>query len=55
MGAVDRAMMAALRAALKAKPDQAEMLAGIAKSFDGTRREYLEPVIRWAGQAQAAE
>ena len=55
MGAVDRAMMAALRAVLKAKPDQAEMLAGIAKSFDGTRREYLEPVIRWAGQAQPAE
>ncbi len=48
MGAVDRAMMAALRAALKSKPDKAEMLAGISQSFDGTKREYLDPVIQWA-------
>lgn len=48
MGAVDRAMMAALRAALKSQPDKAEMLAGISQSFDGTKREYLAPVIRWA-------
>lgn len=48
MGAVDRAMMAALRAALKSQPDKAEMLAGISRSFDGTKREYLDPVIQWA-------
>lgn len=48
MGAVDRAMMAALRAALKSQPDKAEMLAGISQSFDGTKREYLDPVIQWA-------
>ena len=50
MGAVDRAMMAALRAALKARPDQADMLEGISRSFDGSRREYLEPVVQWAGR-----
>lgn len=50
MGAVDRAMMAALRAALKAQPDQADMLEGISRSFDGSRREYLEPVVQWAGR-----
>ena len=50
MGAVDRAMMAALRAALKARPDQADMLEGISRSFDGSRREYLEPVVQWAGK-----
>ena len=48
MGAVDRAMMAALRAALKRKPEMAEMLNVISHSFDGTKREYLDPVIRWA-------
>lgn len=50
MGAVDRAMMAALRAALKAQPDQVDMLEGISRSFDGSRREYLEPVVQWAGR-----
>lgn len=48
MGPVHRAMMAALRASLKGKPEMAEMLAVISRSFDGTRREYLEPVLRWA-------
>lgn len=48
MGAVDRAMMAALRAALKSQPDKAEMLAVISQSFDGSRREYLAPIIQWA-------
>jgi len=52
MGAVDRAMMAALRAALKGKPEMAEMLAGISKSFDGSRREYLDPVIEWAREQE---
>ena len=55
MGAVDRTMMAALRAALKRKPEMAEMLAVISRSFDGTKREYLEPVIRWAREAQSAK
>ena len=50
MGAVDRAMMAALRAALKARPEQADMLEGISRSFDGSKREYLEPVVQWAGR-----
>ena len=50
MGAVDRAMMAALRAALKARPEQADMLEGISRSFDGSTREYLEPVVQWAGR-----
>lgn len=50
MGAVDRAMMAALRAALKARPEQADMLEGISRSFDGSKREYLEPVVQWAGK-----
>lgn len=48
MGAVDRTMMAALRAVLKKKKDQTEMLEGISRSFDGTKQEYLEPVIKWA-------
>lgn len=50
MGTVDRAMMAALRAALKGKPEMADMLAGISRSFDGSKREYLEPVARWAAE-----
>lgn len=50
MGAVDRAMMAALRTALKGKPEMAEMLAGISQSFDGAKREYLDPVLAWANQ-----
>lgn len=51
MGAVDRAMMAALRAALRGKPEMAGMLEVISRSFDGTEREYLEPVVRWAMEA----
>lgn len=47
MGAVDRAMMAALRAVLKGKPEMKAMLEVISESFDGSRREYLEPVARW--------
>ena len=48
MGAVDRAMMAALRAMLRGKPEQSDMLAGISQSFDGTKRAYLDPIIEWA-------
>ena len=51
MGAVNRAMMAALRTALRGKPEMADMLAGISQSFDGTKREYLDSVIAWAFQA----
>ncbi len=47
MGAVDRTMMAALRAALKKQGDKQGMLEGISRSFDGSNREYLAPVIRW--------
>ena len=50
MGAVDRAMMAALRTALKSKPEMAEMLEIISHSFDGADRAYLDPVIAWAKQ-----
>ena len=50
MSAVHRAMMAALRAALRGKPEMAEMLAVISHSFDGTDREYLAPVVQWANQ-----
>lgn len=48
MGAVHRAMMAALRAMLKRQGNQQEMLEGISHSFDGAKREYLAPVIQWA-------
>lgn len=47
MGAVDRAMMAALRASLKGKPEAAEMLAGISRSFDASDRSSLAPLIQW--------
>ena len=50
MGAVDRAMMSALRSMLKKQPDKKEMLEIISHSFDGARREYLEPVSRWVKQ-----
>ena len=50
MGAVDRAMMSALRSVLKKQPDKKEMLEIISHSFDGARREYLEPVFRWVKQ-----
>ncbi len=50
MSAVHRAMMAALRAALRGKPEMAEMLAVISQSFDGTDREYLAPVVQWVNQ-----
>lgn len=48
MGAVDRAMMAALRAALRRKKDAQAMLEGISRSFDGTRRENLSEILDWA-------
>lgn len=48
MSPVHRMMMAALRASLRGKPESAAMLEGIARSFDGTRRENLEEVIAWA-------
>ena len=51
MGTIDRAMMAALRATLKNKPEMAEMLAVISHSFDGAKREYLVPVVQWAKQS----
>ena len=51
MGAVDRTMMAVLRRMLKTRKNQQAMLEGISRSFDGTNREYLAPVIRWAAQA----
>ena len=49
MGRVDRAMMAALRASLGRSPERAEMLEYISRSFDGSDRAYLAPVIAWAG------
>ena len=48
MGAVDRAMMAALRAALRRKKDAQAMLEGISRSFDGARRENLSEILDWA-------
>lgn len=48
MGAVDRAMMAALRAMLRGKPESAAMLEGISRSFDAAKREYLAPIRAWA-------
>lgn len=51
MGAVDRAMMAALRSALKRKPEAADMLAGISRSFDAADRNLLEPLVRWARES----
>ena len=48
MGAVDRAMMAALRAALRRKKDAQAMLEGISHSFDGARRENLSEILDWA-------
>lgn len=48
MGVVDRAMMAALRAMLRRQKGSEAMLEGVSRSFDGTNRAYLEPVIRWA-------
>lgn len=50
MSAVNRAMMAALRTALRSKPEMAEMLEIISHSFDGTDKAYLDPVIAWAKQ-----
>ena len=50
MGAVDRAMMAALRAALRRKKDAQAMLEGISHSFDGARRENLSEILDWARQ-----
>ena len=48
MGAVDRAMMAALRAALRRRKDAQAMLEGISHSFDGARRENLSEILDWA-------
>ena len=48
MGPVHRMMMAALRASLRGKPENAAMLEGISRSFDGTRRGNLAEVIAWA-------
>ena len=51
MGAVDRAMMAALRASLRGKPEMADMLAGISRSFDAADRSSLAPLVQWARNA----
>lgn len=51
MSGLHRSMMAALRAALKRKPEMAEMLAVISHSFDGAKREYLAPAVQWAKQS----
>ena len=51
MGAVDRAMMAALRASLRGKPEMADMLAGISRSFDAADRGSLAPLVQWARNA----
>lgn len=51
MGAVDRAMMAALRASLRGKPEMADMLAGISRSFDAADRNSLAPLVQWARNA----
>lgn len=48
MKPVHKIMMAGLRAALRNKPEMAEMLAVISHSFDGAKKEYLAPVIAWA-------
>lgn len=48
MGAVDRAMMAALRGFLKHQPEKKEMLEGISHSFDAADRGSLAPVAAWA-------
>ena len=50
MGAVDRAMMAALRAALRRRKDAQAMLEGISHSFDGARRENLSEILDWVRQ-----
>ena len=51
MGAVDRAMMAALRASLRGKPEMADMLAGISRSVDAADRSSLAPLVQWARNA----
>ena len=51
MGAVDRAMMAALRASLRGKPEMADMLEGISRSFDAADRGSLAPLVQWARNA----
>lgn len=51
MGTVDRAMMAAMRSFLKKKGGQEEALEVISRSFDGSKRSFLEPVVEWARQA----
>lgn len=46
MGAIDRAMMAGLRAMLK-KSGQTEQLREVSSSFDAARRENLEQIESW--------
>ena len=48
MSPVHRMMMAALRASLRGKPENAAMREGLSRSFDGTRRGNLAEVIAWA-------
>lgn len=47
MGAVDRAMMAMMRSALKRQKGQEEALRVISASFDATDRRFLEPLLAW--------
>ena len=44
-------MMAALRASLRGKPEMADMLAGISRSFDAADRGSLAPLVQWARNA----
>ena len=48
MGAVDRAMMAMLRAALQKQPDMADRLAYLSRSFAAADRNYRAPLAAWA-------
>ena len=48
MGAVDRAMMAAMRSMLKKRPDMADRLRYIERSFDAVDRKNLAEIIAWA-------
>lgn len=50
MGAVDRAMMAALRLFLRNQPEKKEMLEAISRSYDASDRAYLAPVAAWVGE-----
>lgn len=48
MSAVDRAMMAAMRSMLKKRPEMADRLEYIEKSFDAVDRRNLADLIAWA-------